>query len=78
MDEQTPRSKSPNQTINSPEVPEAGAEPPSGSRMLGQDDRWMSKQRALSPKQNTNSPEATEAGAEPLQALESSVRMTDG
>jgi len=42
------------------------------------DDRWMSKQRALSPKQNTNSPEATEAGAEPLQALESSVRMTDG
>ena len=26
---------------------EAGAEPPSGSRILDQDDRWMSRHRAL-------------------------------
>ena len=34
--------------------------------------------RSKSPKLTKNSPEATEAGAEPLQALESSVTMTDG
>jgi len=96
MDEQTTRSKSLKLTNNFPEATEAGAEPPSGSRILGQDDRWMSRQRALNPQTNHNSPEAispqktkspsdpkfqpeaTEAGAEPLQALESSVRMTDG
>ena len=47
MDEQTPRSKSPKLTNNANEATEAGAEPPSGSRILGHDDRWMSKQRAL-------------------------------
>jgi|GEM_PF-1317535 len=34
---------------SSPKPTEAGAEPPSGSRILGQDDRWMSRQRALNP-----------------------------
>jgi len=78
MDEQTPRPKPPNQNKTSPEATEAGAEPPSGSRILDQDDRWMSKPHALIPKKTKPPPKPPRQHAEPLQALESSVTMTDG
>ena len=53
---------------------EAGAEPPSGSRILDQDDRWMSKQRALNPQTKIKTPPKPPR-QEPshLQALESSI-----
>jgi len=79
MDEQTPRSKSPNQTNNSPKTTEAGCRAASGSRILGQDVRWMSRQPALNPQTKpTTPPKPARQDAEPLKAPESSVRMTDG
>ena len=79
MDERTTRSKFPKLTTNSSEATEAGRRATSGSQILGHDDRWMSKPRALNPQtKKPIPPKPPRQDAEPLQALKSSVTMTDG